>query len=237
MAAQSWNSSFNEVYLDTSRLNESELNNNGLMVKETLENGKEKLNKSSTQYDEASVFMSTSVYDEKTGGGGTPANKYNSFPMRQKKSKLKKAPKSTSSLQSRNQEQLINLTQEELGLTVKMSRFRSQENDRLKIMIRTNCWHIRHPIRKYLWKCLLQLNEQNENGGDLSDKENHMKVELVTNEVDYNKHLNRIFGKCIQKFTFNILNKTSLMMIHHNSTLLDYKNMKYPVHLIDSMWA
>lgn len=208
------------------------------------------------------------MYDEKTvgdgsngtGGGGVdtvgasesaavrrlsqtinnPTSKFNSFPMRQKKPKLKQAPKSASSLQqpdggkvhmttkSNNHQGshhhhhhnhlLVTYTEEELELNVRSARYRSQENERLKQVIRSNFWPIRHPMRRYLWKSVLQLGGKKSGGGsgagsDLGssgdeaahhgvNKENHFRVELVANESDYNRHLDRIFGKCK---TFNSL--------------------------------
>lgn len=192
------------------------------------------------------MMMSTSVYDEKTGmkqeeqatqenqqsssQTNNNANKFNSFPMRQKKSKLKQAPKSTSALQHGNtnhrmllsisatsgqsQHPLVTLSQEELELNVRAARYRSQENERLKQLIRANCWPIRHPIRRYLWKCVLQVSRTGNKSGaassgdeantSLNNKENQIKIELLANEADYNRHLDRIFGKCTQTFFYSI---------------------------------
>ena len=189
-------------------------------------------------------MMSTSVYDEKTGmkqedkratqesqqsssQTNSNSNKFNSFPMRQKKSKLKQAPQSTSALQHGNtnshrmllsisatsgqsQHPLVTLSQEELELNVRAARYRSQENERLKQLIRANCWPIRHPIRRYLWKSVLQVSRTGNKSGaassgdeantSLNNKENQIKIELLANEADYNRHLDRIFGKCNQTF-------------------------------------
>lgn len=212
------------------------------------------------------MLMSTSVYDDKTGvgtngtsgGGGVdtvgasesaavrrlsqtindPTSKFNSFPMRQKKPKLKQAPKSSSSLQqhdgkahinaksnhhhqgSHHHHLLVTYTEEELELNVRSARYRSQENERLKQVIRSNFWPIRHPMRRYLWKSVLQLGGKKSGGGSgagsdlgssgdeaahhgVNNKENHFRVELVANQSDYDRHLDRIFGKCkILEFIF-----------------------------------
>lgn len=221
-------------------------------------------------YDE-SMMMSTSVYDEKTGAatpGTTMAgdsvagrqlannsnSKFNSFPMRQKKSKMmKQAPKSVSSLHAdtlmknhaansnnnasaasqqghhhhASRHLLVTYTEEELELNVRSARHRAQDGERLKQTIRTNCWPIRHPMRCYLWKCLLQVSGKKSNGSDLgssgdeggnqhaSNKENQFKVELVANESDYNRHLDRIFGKCKRDNTQRILILISLIFYIH----------------------
>jgi hypothetical protein len=171
--------------------------------------------------------INVELYDESTKN-----NKFNSFPMRLKKQsdggaagsnstpnpKLKPAPRSASSIQQppgsrsatnantlHNDTQFISLTQNELELTVRMTRTRRQEADRLKHLIRNNCWPANHPIRKYLWTCLL---ESSSNGNSASNKENnrggggggggsnaHQNAH-ASSEIEYNKHLNQIFGKC-----------------------------------------
>jgi hypothetical protein len=150
------------------------------------------------------------VYDE----ASTKNNKFNSFPMRLKKvggtgggengvtAKLRSEPKSSSSIEYKAAtEEYVILTEEELNQTVRHAFIRAQENAKLKQILRNNYWSFKHPIRNYLWKCLLkqassssQVNTTNSlNGGD---KENNLKNEVYCNEADYNNHLNQIFGKC-----------------------------------------
>lgn len=136
-----------------------------------------------------------SHYDESSSK--TNQNKFNSFPMRVKKPqngqssqhKLKQTPKSSSSLHYNGQ--LLALSQDELSLTVRLARARTQESDRFKHILRNNYWPSKHPIRKYLWTCLLQQTGLNSN----ANKENNSNTSS-SNESEYNKHLNQIFGKC-----------------------------------------
>jgi hypothetical protein len=164
-------------------------------------------------------------YDE-----ATKHNKSNSFPMRKKNSashsnlpnqnnnnnnqKLKPAPKSTSSIQTLKQhnQNCVNLNQEELSLMVKLAHTRRQESDRLKNLIRNNYWPANHPIRKFLWKSLLQLSSTSSSPVSSLSSSSSNKENLVINtnnsnsnknsefsnssEIEYNKHLNQIFGKC-----------------------------------------
>lgn len=135
----------------------------------------------------------------------TKNNKYNSFPMRQKKSaKLKPTPRSTSSIQppstapaapppsSASTQNCINLSLDELMLTVKLAKTRTQEATRLKNLIRNNCWPVEHPMRKYLWKCLIL-----ELLAPSSYKENnkHRSAGLIIDPSEYNQNLNTVFGK------------------------------------------
>lgn len=79
---------------------------------------------------------------------------------------------------------LLSVMPDELEQTIRAARTRAQDNERLKQLIRSNTWLPTHPIRKNLWRCLLQSN---------SDKENRSLSESSLD--DYNKHLNQIFGK------------------------------------------
>ena len=215
------NNSFNTAFVETERLNlhsssGSSFNGN---VESSSQMNAEDLNSTTHKFGQ---LLDSDYYDENAKN-----NKFNSFPMRQKKpsastasgTKLKPAPKSTSSIQNPRQDQYINLTQEELGLTVKMARTRRQEADRLKHLIRNNCWPANHPIRKYLWKCLLELssnpsgnnnnnsnildsNKENNNNFALNHSNNNSsssngnnRIDFNANETEYNKHLNQIFGK------------------------------------------
>jgi hypothetical protein len=164
---------------------------------------------------DSKIKIDAELYDESTKN-----NKFNSFPMRQKKlsasegntnPKLKPAPRSASSIQQprsgahSTDAQYITLTQEELALTVRMTRTRRQEADRLKHLIRNNCWPASHPIRKYLWTCLLESSSSS--GNSTANKENHgshrQEDSHASSEVEYNKHLNQIFGKCKQNLQLN----------------------------------
>jgi len=116
--------------------------------------------------------------------------------------KLRSEPKSSSSIEYKaTTEECVILTEEELNQTVRHAFIRAQENAKLKQILRNNYWSFKHPMRNYLWKCLLkqasssnQVNTTNSlNGGD---KENNLKNEVYCNEADYNNHLNQIFGKC-----------------------------------------
>lgn len=79
---------------------------------------------------------------------------------------------------------LLSVMPDELEQTIRAARTRAQDNERLKQLIRSNTWLPTHPIRKNLWRCLLQSN---------GDKENRSLSESSLD--DYNKHLNQIFGK------------------------------------------
>jgi len=92
----------------------------------------------------------------------------------------------------------IALPENELNLNVRLARTRAQENERLKQLLRNNCWPSKHPIRKYLWKCLLQISNNSSSNivsPNSVDKEN-IKAAVICNESEYNKQLNHIFGKC-----------------------------------------
>lgn len=193
----------NENFLELEKLNEFELNGvdyeNGTNLDETA-NGHSPLSKSNYADDNN---LNNNNNSSNGSHYASSQNKFNSFPRRQKKSKLKQAPKSASSLphNGAKTDDLINLSLDELSTNVKMAHFRAQEMDRLKHLIRNNNWPIKHPIRKYLWKCILQLNGQSASNNSHNNKENN-KLEPITNEVDYNKHLNQIFGKCNYLFLF-----------------------------------
>ena len=196
--------SFNQAYVETDRIESIENSTNG-------NDGGNNSNNDQLNQTTHKLMLGTSVYDDSAKN-----NKFNSFPMRQKKSitgvnwgagggKLKSAPLSTSSIQQHRtqieQHQCINLSQGELSLTVRIARNRRQEADRLKHLIRNNCWPANHPIRKYLWKCLLAASVSSpiSSGGSPpashNKENNNTKFEFNANELEYNKHLNQIFGK------------------------------------------
>ena len=141
--------------------------------------------------------------------GSSKKVKFNSFPMRLKKTtntgtpnnngvKLKSEPKSSSSIEYKIEEQAV-LPEEELDNVVGLAFTRAPENAKLKQFLRNNYWSFKHPIRNYLWKCLLKQPKTSSNSKkSISpvDKENNVKNEVYCNESDYNKHLNHIFGKC-----------------------------------------
>ncbi len=107
------------------------------------------------------------------------------------------------------------ISQDELNLNVRLAKTRSQESDRLKQFLRSNIWPAKHPIRKYLWKTLLQVSSSNQtsasnkenknhyNGKNHSSSHNSNKTDLSNNESEYNNSLNQIFGKC--NFNYNII--------------------------------
>ncbi|RNA23566.1 TBC1 domain family member 24 isoform X1 [Brachionus plicatilis] len=121
-------------------------------------------------------------------------NKFNSFPMRKKSSAssrtMRQSQKSFSNLRNLNS---VDISQDELNLSVRLANNRQQESTRLKNLIRSNFWPINHPIRKYLWKCLLQRPQLNTNKEN-SKSNSHLK-NIDFSEFEYNKHLNQIFGK------------------------------------------
>ena len=150
------------------------------------------------------------VYDDPA----SKSKKFNSLPMRIKKStnvKLKAEPKSSSAINYGKAEDYVVLSEEELAHIVKLACTRMQENAKLKQLLRNNYWPYNHPMRNYLWKCLLKqagsTSVHIKNSGSaqfLADKENSVKNEVYCNESDYNKHLNHIFGKCMH-FFFNVV--------------------------------
>ena len=89
---------------------------------------------------------------------------------------------------------LLTVMPDELEQTIRAARTRAQDNERLKLLIRNNSWSPTHPVRKNLWRYLLQSN---------SDKENRSQSGECSLE-DYNKHLNQIFGKC-KLFYYHLL--------------------------------
>lgn len=156
------------------------------------------------------------VYDDTS----TKNNKFNSFPMRLRKQslvsstgdggsgvataapKLKSEPKSSSSIGYKEAtDECIVLTEEELSQTVRNACVRAQDNAKLKHILRNNYWSFKHPMRNYLWKCLLKQTSSSKKVNpdetiNANDKENDIKNEIYCNETEYNNHLNQIFGKC-----------------------------------------
>jgi hypothetical protein len=101
---------------------------------------------------------------------------------------LKKSQNSASSIGSN--QKYATLTYDELYLMVNFSKNRRQEGERLKNLLRSNMWPSKHPMRQYLWKTLLQISNNSSLNND--NKEN----ESVNTEIQYNKYLHQIFGKC-----------------------------------------
>lgn len=184
---------FNATYVESDRLNLT--NGTGSGEENNNSSSNKRLNNSDI---EPNLLLNSNIYDDAS------KNKFNSFPMRQKKQneKLKKAPKSAVSLTLNRDDHYITLPEDELNLNVRLARTRAPENERLKQLLRNNCWPSKHPIRKYLWKCLLQISnnstsnkQSNNNSPNSADKEN-IRAEIICNENEYNKQLNHIFGKC-----------------------------------------
>ena len=117
-------------------------------------------------------------------------NKNNSFNA--------KKVKSSSTVPSQSTPRLANVEQ---SFTSPEQIFQSnktagkKDNDRVKQLLRMSYWPINHSIRKGLWKSILQQSQQTnyekENNGSL--KNNHWNF----NELDYNRNLSQIFGKCM----------------------------------------
>lgn len=187
------NASMNTDYVEMDRFN--------ILNDDTFSEASDsRLNKTTND----NILLNSSMYDTAESAKN---NKFNSFPMRQKKKPSKASlghmgtlKNNQNGLSSADQPPLIVFNEDELNLTVRLARTRAQESTRLKQLLRTNCWPARHPIRKYLWKCLLQLSSNNNQSS--ANKENNNKVTFNTGmslssyETEYNKHLNQIFGKC-----------------------------------------
>lgn len=144
-------------------------------------------------------------------------HKFNSLPMRLKKGNNKLLKEAKSSSSSINDYKTTNttddvtltaatLTEEELDQLSKSAyNNKLQENIKLKQFLRSNYWSIRHPIRNYLWRCLLKqtsstgggvLSPHKSNGSNsVENKENNGKIQVYCSESEYNQHLNHIFGK------------------------------------------
>lgn len=115
-------------------------------------------------------------------------NKFNSFPMRKKNTtNFKNILQSQKSFSNSANLNVVSISKEELNLTIRLATSRQQESNRLKNLLRCNFWPINHPIRKYLWKCLLFRPHSDFNDNSISN----------LSEFEYNKHLNHIFGKSI----------------------------------------
>lgn len=151
------------------------------------------------------------IYDDTS----TKNSKFNSFPMRLKKqsvvsgtggnaaaAKLRPEPKSSSSIEYKaTTEDYIVLSEEELSQAVRNAYTRAPDNAKLKQILRNNYWSYKHPMRNYLWKCLLKQTSSSKNANtdaslSTNDKENDIKNDIYCNENEYNNHLNHIFGKC-----------------------------------------
>lgn len=135
------------------------------------------------------IAFEESNYDETVKN-----NKFNSFPMRKKNSTNSKITRqSHHSIAKSTDHNAVTISEDELNLNIHLSINRQQESNRLKNLLRNNFWPINHPIRKYLWKCLLLRSNVN------SNKENSASNSLLkdTNlsEFEYDKLLNQIFGK------------------------------------------
>jgi hypothetical protein len=134
-------------------------------------------------------------------------NKFYSLPVRLKKGSnklLKEAKSSSSSIDgyktnTDDVNTVATLTEEELDQLSQSAYKKLQENIKLKQFLRSNYWSVRHPIRNYLWKCLLKQtgvsSPHKTNGNSIENKENNGKTQVYCNESDYNQHLNHIFGK------------------------------------------
>jgi hypothetical protein len=115
-------------------------------------------------------------------------------------------------------EHLSSLNVEQLYQAIRTAKSKSQDNERLKQLVRNNHWPSSHPIRKYLWKCLLQLPTPSTSSTTTAvtvssslpnsppqqrsnnDKENKLMNKsssalAFSNEIEYNRQLNQIFGK------------------------------------------
>lgn len=99
---------------------------------------------------------------------------------------------------------------EQLFELVQSPKSKVQEYSQLKQTLRTTNWSIDHPIRRSLWKSIVQLNQNQSHKNDqhkqinMSDKENNKDDCLSSFDFDiaeYNRQLNLIFGKgkfCIE---------------------------------------
>ena len=148
----------------------------------------------------------------KLNNNSDSTTKSNSYPTRNKKLNKDASSnvkiKSSSSIGYKNVNQIM-ISQDELNLNVRLAKTRSQESDRLKQFLRSNIWPAKHPIRKYLWKSLLQISSSNQTSASNKENKNHKngkshgslshnsnKIDFINNETDYNNILNQIFGKC-----------------------------------------
>ena len=112
----------------------------------------------SSQAGGAEMAVNTDIYNDR--------NKFNSFPMRQKKANVKIKINSasvaykddvTTTMPPLSLSLTSYMTQGELSRVVHAAQLRSADRERLKQLMRNNNWTSRHPIRKYLWSTLLQL--------------------------------------------------------------------------------
>lgn len=120
-------------------------------------------------------------------------NKFNSFPMRKKNAaNFKNMLQGQKSFSNSTNSNAVNVSKEELNLAMRLVNGRHQENNKMKNLLRSNFWPINHPIRKYLWKCILLRSSF-----DSNDNPESNLTDSGLSEFEYNKHLNQIFGKSI----------------------------------------
>ncbi len=96
---------------------------------------------------------------------------------------------------------------EQLFDLVQSPKSKIQEYSQLKQTLRTTNWSIHHPIRRNLWKSIVQLNQnqcqqanQHTQINVNNDKENNKDICLSSFDFDineYNRQLDLIFGKGI----------------------------------------
>lgn len=117
-----------------------------------------------------------------------------------------------------------------------------QEYSQLKQTIRTTNWSIDHPIRRNLWKSIVQLNQNQSHQGSQhkqlnvnNDKENNKNICLSSFDFDiseYNRQLNLIFGKDreiendLPEFT-RILPNSSSNVQNASSPTLNNRHLNY----------
>ena len=96
---------------------------------------------------------------------------------------------------------LSNLAPDKLEQTIKTSRTRAADTERLKQLLRHNGWPSKHPIRKHLWKYLLQTSSTTAAKENSHPQQATIATTTYT-QSDYNLKLNEIFGKRKQLFFF-----------------------------------
>lgn len=70
------------------------------------------------------------------------------------------------------------VNEKKLNEILKQAKINNNENEKLKNLIRNNTWSFNHKIRRYLWKCLLEITN----------------FDLIKVENEYNSDINQIFG-------------------------------------------